>query len=526
MNYLNFKNKLIGFIVVLTLISLVTCQAFAETGKTFQPPDDVKLQKILDDFEAYAVKGMKQRKIPGMVIAIVKDDKIIYKKGFGVRKVGSNEPVNEDTIFQIGSTSKAFTSALVSMLVDEGKINWNDRVIDHLPDFRMYDPWVTREFRIKDLMAQHSGMVAYSGDAQSFVGFDRDHIIKSIRYIKPITGFRTEFGYQNNLFLVAAKLVEKKTGKSWEENVREKILNPLGMTETTIDINSFRNEKNAAFLHRKTNGVVKAYPMNWKYLSWTYTYAPAGGINSNIIDMAKWLQMQMNSGKFDDKRIVSEKNLEFTHSPQTIAGARKGMPMQYYCEAWIYRENNPYPIIWHNGGTSGHNTMVAFVPKAKIGIIVIANMSDQMALPDLLAFRFFDMYFGNPSVDWNAKAMKMIENMEKEAEKKAPKRPASPVPARKQGSYTGEYQNKMYGKITVSAENKGLSVTIGPKKAKIHLKHWDGDTFSVIASNFPIDEGEFATFEIDPNGKANKLTIDMLNYDGCGVFGKVEKETK
>ena len=180
---------------------------------------------------------------------------MIYANGFGVKKQGEDDPVNENTIFQIGSTSKAFTAALVAMMVDEGKLNWKDKVIDYLPDFMMYDPWVTREFLIDDVMAQHSGMPGYASDLLSFIGFDRKHIIHSICYIQPISSFRSEFAYMNNLFLVAAALVEEISGKTWEENLRERILDPLGMNNTTYTQNGFVQSSNVAYLHQNKNGL-------------------------------------------------------------------------------------------------------------------------------------------------------------------------------------------------------------------------------------------------------------------------------
>ncbi|MEI6156977.1 MAG: serine hydrolase domain-containing protein, partial [Atribacterota bacterium] len=247
------KEKKFG---LLSLIFIIICVVsfMATASETIQIPDQESLKKILTDFEEYAEQARKDWGIPGMAIAIVQGDQLIYAQGFGVKKLGGSDPVDENTIFQIGSTSKAFTVSLVSMMVDEGKLNWKDKVVDHLPDFRMYDPWVTREFTIEDAMAQHSGMPGYAGDFQAFIGFDRNHIIHSLRYIQPISSFRSGFAYMNNLFLVAAALVEKCTEQSWEENLKKRILDPLGMTSTTFTRDGFVNSSNVAFLHQKLNG--------------------------------------------------------------------------------------------------------------------------------------------------------------------------------------------------------------------------------------------------------------------------------
>ena len=215
------KSKLLmtnsSFFMFFIIICILLISVSALASEKINPPDQETLQKILADFEAYAEQSRKDWGIPGMAISIVQGDKMIYANGFGVKKQGEDDPVNENTIFQIGSTSKAFTAALVAMMVDEGKLNWKDKVIDYLPDFMMYDPWVTREFLIDDVMAQHSGMPGYASDLLSFIGFDRKHIIHSICYIQPISSFRSEFAYMNNLFLVAAALVEEISGKLGRE---------------------------------------------------------------------------------------------------------------------------------------------------------------------------------------------------------------------------------------------------------------------------------------------------------------------
>lgn len=512
------KPAFTGMLILLLLLSL-TLPSFAEQVKKFNPPDDKKLEQILSDFEKYAEKGMKERGIPGMAIAIVRGDEIIYKKGFGVRRLGGNDPVNEETLFQVGSTSKAFTTALVAMMVDEGKVDWNDHVVDHLPDFMMFDPWVTREFMVWDLMAQHSGLAPYSGDFQSFLGFDRNHIIHSIRYIQPVSSFRSEFAYQNNLFLVAAQLVEKCSGKTWEENLQEKIFTPLGMTSTTTDLNKFLNSPNMASLHNRFNGKIAPFPKDWPFLTWTDVYGPAGGIHSNIIDMSKWVRMQMHEGKFGDKQIISSKSIDFLHAPKTPARVSKNDPQQYYCQGWIYREFDPYPIIWHNGGTTGHNTMVAFVPGADIGFVAIANMSDKSALPDQLAFKFFDMYFDKPERDWNAEAMREIRENQKKAKENAIKRPSPVIPPMPYSAYTGNYENRMFGKAVISVKDKGLVIALGPKKARVELSHWNGNMFKATIPDLPDEDNGFIIFNADPEGMS-----ESFEMPGLGIFNRVDEK--
>ena len=335
----------VRFLLFLTLLAflasggLFSAQARAEQS---QKPTPQQLQKILADFEKYAEQAQKDWQVPGLAIAIVADDKIIFAKGFGVKKVGGDDKVDENTIFQIGSTSKAFTAALVAMLMDEKQLAWQDRVVDRLDQFQMFDPWVTREFRVEDLMAQHSGLPPYAGDGQAFMGFDRAHIIHSLRYLKPVTSFRSQYAYQNGLFLVAAALVEKYTGKSWEDNLKARLFEPLGMSATTAGLEGLHQAKNVTFLHKKTGEKVEALPADWPDHNWVYVYGPAGGINSNVLDMTKWLRLQLGKGKFNGAQLISEANLDFLHTPKTIMGTDPSK-MMYYCEAWLYQPFRPSP---------------------------------------------------------------------------------------------------------------------------------------------------------------------------------------
>jgi len=484
-------------------------------------PSEKELQAILVDFEEYAQESMLDWGTPGMAVTIVQGEDVIYTKAFGVKTLGGSDPVTTDTIFQIGSTSKAFTAALVAMLVDEGKVGWKDPVTSHLADFEMYDPWVTREFMIEDLMAQRSGMPPHAIDALVLFSFKRDDTRGALRYVKPASSFRSEFAYQNNLFLVASELVEKHTGKSWEENIEEHIFEPLGMSSSSMDMKSFQEGKDVTSLHHRLGDNIITLPEDWPYLSWTYVYGPAGGINSNITDMAKWLKFQVNGGVFEGKRLLSEANMNFMHTPKTIAALIPGRK-EYYCEAWVYRENVPCPIVWHNGGTTGCKTMVAIVPEAKIGVVVLSNLIDSM-LPEALAYRFFDMYLGGPEVDWSAEMLATMKERMKKAEAALSAPPDDPLPPLPLEKYTGDYRNDVYGKISIAERSGNLVLTIGPKKVEMYLTPWNRDTFSVFWPFYGEvgDPGVFASFETDVEGTVTSVSVNLLDGDGCGFFQRV-----
>jgi CubicO group peptidase (beta-lactamase class C family) len=451
-----------------------------------------------------------------MAIAVVQDGKVVFAKGFGVKHAGGNDPVDEQTLFQIGSTSKAFTAALVAMLVDEKKVGWQDKVINHLPGFKMYDPWVTREFQVEDLMAQRSGLPGSAGDTQAVLGFPREHLLRSLARFKPVTSFRSSYAYQNGLFLAAGALVEQKTGKTWEENLAERIFKPLGMSSSSADLRSFQQAKNAAALHVKKKGQVTALPRDWPLHNWVYVYGPAGGINSNIADMSKWLGLQLGKGKANGRQLLSEASLECLHAPKTVMGAEQGI-MNFYCLGWILSAKRPYPLIWHNGGTTGHKTMVAFVPQAGMGLVVLSNLITP--LPEALAFRFYDLYLGNPAAhDWSQEALAKAKEMKEKAKLPAP--PSPPAPALPWERYTGTYAHMVYGKVTVAAEPEGLALTVGPGKVRLQLRHFDRDNFLGYWPDMG-DGNEFkATFRIGGDGRAHTLVV---GWDGETEFARLDE---
>ena len=509
-------------ILVILLAILLNPYVVSETQNTGSN-EPKQQEKTFSDFDKYAEEARKSWNIPGMAVAIVKDDKIIFSKGYGVKKLGDNDPVDTHTVFQIGSTSKAFTTTLMAMLVDEKKLNWKDKVIDHYPEFRMYDPWVTREFMIEELMEQHSGLPAYSVDALAFFGFDRNYIINALRFIKPGSSFRTEFAYVNHLFLVASKILEIKTGKTWEENLKERIFVPLNMNESSSDMKSLLKSKNVACGHCLQHDKIVPVPMD---LSWMYIYAPTGGINSNITDMAEWLKLHINNGQVNGKKIVSSENLNFTHSPKTIIDSENELKA-YYCNGWIYEETKPFPVVWHNGQTSGYQSIIAFWPEQKTGIVVLAN-NRNTSVPEALVFYLNDLFFNNGSQhNWSKEFLDAFNKKQKDNIAKRLIKPDKPVSLLPLDKYIETYCNEFYGAVKIEKGDNILQLTIGPDKYKFSMIHWNGNIFELKDPKEIVNEdSQFARFELDENQKVVKLTIDFLNKDGCGVFVPENKNNK
>jgi CubicO group peptidase (beta-lactamase class C family) len=465
---------------------------------------------------------------PGMAIAVVHQDQVIYAKGFGVKQLGGTDPVDPHTVFPIGSTSKAFTSALIALLADEGKLRWADPVVDHVPAFEMSDPWVTRAFMIEDLMAQRSGMASYAGDMLAVIGFDAPTIQAQIKHMPLVSSFRSRFSYVNNLFLVAAEVIRRHTGMPWEEAVRQRLFAPLGMTESSTGLEAYRSAKNVAFSHAVLDGQVTAIPLDAPALGFAYTYAPAGGVNSTVLDMAKWLRLHLGQGRFEDKRVISEANMRAVHSPKTVIELQPPSPLAhttlgnaqaFYCEGWLYSVAQSAPVIWHNGDTGGIHAVVGFIPAAQLGLVVLTNLGGT-ALPEALLWYLNDRYFGHPYTDWSTVLRGLQQEQQAAARATLGQPPTTPALALPLSSYTGTFRHRVYGDLTIQVAGDSLALTVGPRRAQMALRHWNRDTFLIAwpeSDAYPGASG-FATFALDPKGQPASLTLDPFADVDKGLF--------
>jgi CubicO group peptidase (beta-lactamase class C family) len=491
-------------------------------------PDAAQLAELLSTFEAYAEQALMTWGTPGMAIAVVHRDQVIYAKGFGVKKLGGTDPVDPHTLFPIGSTSKAFTSALIALLADEAKLRWEDPVVNHVPAFEMSDPWVTRAFMIEDLMAQRSGMSPYAGDLLAAIGFDAHAIQAQIKHMPLVSSFRSRFGYINNLFLVAAEVIRRHTGLPWEEAVPRRLFAPLGMTESSTGLEAYRSTKNVAFSHTVLDGQVTAIPFDAPALGFAYTYGPAGGVNSTVLDMAKWLRLYLGQGMFEGKRLISEVNMRVVHSPKTVieiqppnplAHATFGNTQALYCEGWVYSAAQPAPVAWHNGDTGGVHAVVGFIPAAQLGLVVLTNLGGT-ALPEALLWYLNDRYFANPYTDWSTVLRDLHQEQQAAARAALGEPPTTPAPALPLASYTGTFRHRVYGDLVIEVAGDSLTLTVGPRRARMALRHWNRDTFLISwpeSDAYPGASG-FATFVLDPKGQPASLTLDPFADVDKGLF--------
>lgn len=477
---------------------------------------DAKIAEI----DAYAQQVMKDWNQPGMAIAVVRDGKTVFAKGYGVRKLGTNDKVDENTLFAIASNSKAFTTAAISILIDEGKIgSWDDKVSKYLPEFQLYSPYVTEELTIRDICSHRVGLDTFSGDLLWYeTTYTNDEILNRLRYLKPVRGFRTGFGYQNLMFIAAGKIIERVSGKSWGEFVKEKILDPLGMTRTTTTIKNL--PENAAFPHNESGGTLRVL-----HRGNVDGAASAAGLNASVSDLTKWIRTQLNHGEFEGKRIFSEKNAWEMHQPNVILpiseAAAKNNPTRHfntYGLGWNLFDYQGKKIVTHSGGLDGMLSRTVLIPELNTGFVILTN--SEYPVYNIMYQKMLDVFLDAPKRDYNAESLKRAEAAKKAEAEEMKKMEASRVPNTKPSlalkDYTGTYTGTLYGDATILEENGKLVLKMLPSPNFVaDLEHWHYDTFRIhwresVAYDFPPG---FVTFTIDKNGVADEFKIDQPNND-------------
>jgi CubicO group peptidase (beta-lactamase class C family) len=469
------------------------------------------------DLDAFVARSMKTFGVPGLAIAIVKDGKVVMSKGYGVRKMGESAPVDENTLFGIGSNTKAFTTAALASLVDEGKISWDDRVYERLPGFAMYDPYVSHEMTIRDLLTHRSGMGLGEGDLLFWPHstYKREEIIYKLRFMRPATSFRSKYAYDNLLYIAAGQIIPAVTGKSWEEYVTEKILKPLGMKTTTLSNAHFPADADVARPHSKIGGPLR--PIDFVELD---NAAPAGSINSSVAEMSRWLMLQLNRGKFPDRdaHLFSEQRSREMWSAETIlpireregALAKLAPKFAAYGLGWGLRDYQGRKLVGHTGGVAGFVSRVMLVPEEKLGVVILTNAEDDAAF-DAILFHVLDSYFGSGDTDWIGVLHDAEESSQTEAEKEVKKRAAGRVsdakPSLALEKYAGKYEDAWYGPANLRMENGKLVFSLEHTPTAVgELEHWQYDTFKTHWRDRTVEDA-FVTFALNANGGIDHFTM-------------------
>jgi CubicO group peptidase (beta-lactamase class C family) len=503
--------RVIAKIFVCLLIAGVWHEAgVAADPNTAGQARETRIQGLVPDLERYITSGMKGFDVPGLAIGIVANDKLVYAKGFGVRAKEGGGTVDTRTVFQIGSTTKGFLATTMAMMVDRGRFKWDDRVIDLYPDFQMKDPWVTREFRVFDLIAQRSGLPPYANDMLGMIGVGETDMIHSLRYVEPVSSFRSTFAYTNITHVLAGRIVAKAAGAAdWNTVLRQELLEPLGMKESSCTAAAIAAASNHAEGYRWTPKGAIAVPFTQLF---PYDFGGAGDINSTIEDTARWVRFQLSNGTFEGRRIVSPENLAQTRTPKVALNDKL-----FYALGWIVQQTPKGNVIWHNGGTTSFGAYIGFVPEAGIGVTVLTNETN-VGFPDAVGLWVLDRILDNPSIDHVAKTLQAAK-AKYESMRKQFARPDKPQPSPPLAPLAGNFANTSFGKAVVRAESDALIVEIQATGAQFRLEPWDGDIFAVrlvpggrfaaVAKNLGDEPNGLAQFQADAAGKPAVLRITL-----------------
>ena len=463
-----------------------------------------------------------QNAVPGLAIAVVFQDKVVYAKGFGVRDINTKAPVNPDTVFQLASVSKPIGSTVVAELVGEGKITWDSKLSALDPTFEMFDPWVTREITVRDMYAHRSGLPDHAGDLLEDLGFTRAEILFRLRYQHPDSSFRSHYAYTNFGMTEGAVAAVKPYQLEWEEACAQKLYKPLGMTSTSSRYADFIGRQNKALGHVLADG-------KWvqKFKRDPDAQSPTGGVSSSVNDVAKWIRLQLANGKFDGKQIVNEKPLAETHHPHMLTGFNPFTSMpSFYGLGWnvSYDEQGRLRLNHSGGFDLGVATYVNLVPSEQLGIVVLTN-GYPMGIPEALGTIFSDIaLYGEPTQDWFQLYKQRFSDPVTTGTVRGfdySKPPASPIPALKNGAYLGKYANEFFCEIAIVEKNGELAIVEGPKKLTFPLKHYDRDRFTYDTTGENAVGRSGVTFTIGPDGQATQVVVENLNVHREGTFKRV-----
>ncbi|WP_024601705.1 serine hydrolase [Pseudoalteromonas sp. TB41] len=482
-------------------------------GWTFTSSAAVDTDKISEVINA----SMTRFDVPGMAVAIVENDKVVFAKGFGVANLDTNSKVNKDTLFGIASNTKAFTSAALAKLVDEGKLSWDDRVIDHLPEFRLYDPYVTREMRIRDLLSHRSGLGLGQGDLMIWPSTDKSvaDILSGLKYLKPASSFRSQYAYNNLMFVTAGEVVARVSGVSWNDYIEKNILQPLNMTNSRAGFSRIaKNNKNWAIGHIPMDG--KLHPFFVNYLE---DFRGAGAIASSVNDMSQWLRTQLAGGKMPNgEQLFSEKQQAQMWHPHITSLASKSAYEAYHQQfrgyglGWSIEDYHGVKKLAHGGGILGMVSQVTLLPEKNVGIVILSNQQAFSAL-SAVTHEVLEDVLELEDKDWVEElAKKHFAGKEKAYANAAPKAPTDTQPQLPNINYTGTLHDDWYGDVIVEELDGKLRIDFThTKRLKGELKHYTGNTFIVKWDEKLLEADAFIRFSMSADNRVESAKMNAVS---------------
>ncbi len=495
--------------VVLALLALVPALAQA-------PPPQVP-----PDLDAYVARVLRAFEVPGVAVTIVKDGRPVVARGYGVRRIGEATPVDGRTLFGIASNTKVFTATAIGLLVEEGKVEWDAPVVRYLPWFQMWDPYVTRELTVRDLLVHRSGLGLGAGDLLWWPAstYNRKEIARRLRFIPPATSFRSAYAYDNVLYLIAGELIEAVSGQTWEDFVATRILKRVGMAGSNVRHSAAAEGGNVATPHALVEGTVRPIkPFDSDNTN------PAGGINSSAEDMARWLQVLLDEGRLPDgSRLFSERTArELTTIVTPLAPgnpapelAAQRANFRGYALGLNILDYRGRKMVTHTGGLPGYVSKVTLVPEMRLGVAVLTNQESDEAF-NAITYHVIDHYLGAPPVDWLDAYLKVRARQEERIAAAGRKAAAAPDPGSRPSlpvaRYAGTYTDAWYGDIEIAQEGDKLVMRFTHTPSLIgDLEHWQYDTFLVRWRDRELRADAYVTFALDPEGNVEQAKMRAVS---------------
>lgn len=468
-------------------------------------------------------KSMRTFNVPGMAVAVIKDGKVISKKGYGIQSIKTKKPVNTKTLFGVASNTKAFTSAALAQLVDAGKLDWDTKVTTIIPEFKLYNPYVTNAFTVRDLLTHRSGLGLGAGDLMVFPASNTttlDEMIHNLRYLKPVSSFRSKFDYDNLLYIVAGEIITRISGEDYETYIKTHFFDPLNMDRTTMDQQKIANDNNRIDGHAPVNGKLKITDGTFTKIS-----DPAGGIYASIDDMTKWIQVRLNKGKYGknlEDSLFSKKAEKEMWTPQTIIRTGKGAyntHFEAYGLGWFLRDVNGYFQVSHTGGLLGIVSQVTMIPELNLGIIVLTNQqsgSAFRAITNTIKDGYFNIDGKNRIKQYNnarLKAEKQADSVTATVEADVKKQLHDKSSELDESKIIGTYKDPWFGEVSVKKQTDGKIQFKSLKSSDLTgtMKFYKGTTFVLRWNERSLKADAFVNFSLDIQGRANAFTMKAIS---------------
>lgn len=473
-------------------------------------------ERALRRIDGFIEQIMTDWHVPGLAVTVVKDSLVVFSRGYGLRDTESGQEVTPRTLFAIGSTSKAFTTVAMGMLIDDGMLDWDEPVRTYLPTFRMWDTFATERMTPRDLVTHRSGLPRH--DAMWYNSpLTRKEIFDGLQYLEPSEDFRTTFQYQNIMFMTAGYLVGQISGGSWEAFVQRRIFDPLGMPRSIFSVTMMAQADDAAKGYRWDDDEEELVSMPYRNID---AIGPAGSINSSVEDMANWLMLHLNKGKFGGEQLISEAQLRQMHTPYMAISSPAStpeMPTSAYGLAWFVQPYRGHFRVQHGGGIDGFTARVSLMPIDGIGIVVLTNLSGTPA-PSFVEFGIIDRLLDLDPIDWSGKAIEAREKAEQEEKgKEEEERVEGTHPSHDLEAYTGTYEHPGYGRATVELKDGALEITYNDLSST--LEHWHYEIFQ--ATDELVIENVKVTFITNVKGDVEEFSVPLQPGVSEIVFKRV-----